>query len=208
MTTFATIQKRNRRAGLVCVGVAVGMVGLAYASVPLYELFCRITGYGGTTQRADVRDLPLAATDKTITVSFDSNVAKELGWSFQPERRRMAVKIGERNLAFYTAANKDAVPTTGAAAFNVTPHKAGRYFSKIACFCFDEQRLEPGQSVNMPVQFFIDPEILNDPNTRDVEHIALSYTFFLTGRHENESPAAAEAVQIKPGGPEHEAPRG
>jgi len=180
MTRPTKAYSKNTRTALTCAGVVAGMVGLSFASVPLYELFCQVTGFGGTTQRADVEDLPAEVSNQTITISFDANVAKELGWSFKPEANKIVVRVGEQSLAAYEAKNRGSVPTTGTAAFNVTPHKVGPYFSKIHCFCFDEQRLVPGQEVTMPVQFYIDPEILTDPNTREVKNIALSYTFFKT----------------------------
>jgi cytochrome c oxidase assembly protein subunit 11 len=169
----------NRRTALALGGVAAGMVGASFAAVPLYRLFCQVTGYGGTTQRAD--RAPVEPGARVITVRFDANVSGNgLPWSFAPVEREMRVRVGEEHLAFYRATNQARVATTGQATFNVTPFKAGPYFSKIACFCFTEQTLEPRQSMDMPVSFFIDPAIADDPNTADVDTITLSYTFFRT----------------------------
>ena len=167
-------------ANLKVAGIAVcfvaGMVGLTYASVPLYELFCRVTGYGGTTQRADVA--PVERSSRKMAIEFDANINGDLAWDFVPVQRRVNVQVGEERLAFYRATNVSNQPIVGTATFNVAPLKAGPYFSKIDCFCFEEQRLEPGQSVDMPVSFFVDPEIDDDPNLREVKTITLSYTFF------------------------------
>jgi len=168
--------KRNRRVALAAGSVAVAMVGLAYASVPLYRLFCQVTGFGGTTQRADVA--PGAIGDRTINIRFDANTAASLPWSFHPEQLEITVKLGEQNLAFYRATNKSERETTGTAVFNVTPTEVGAYFSKIQCFCFNEQKLKPGESMDMPVVFFVDPKIADDPDTRSVSTITLSYTFY------------------------------
>jgi cytochrome c oxidase assembly protein subunit 11 len=157
--------------------VVVGMLGLTAAAVPLYRLFCQVTGYGGTTQRVEAA--PAEQVEQTITVRFNADVAHDLPWAFQPEQRQLEVRIGEQSLAVYRASNNSNRPIVGQATYNVTPFKAGPYFSKIACFCFDEQILQPGEEVDMPVSFYVDPEILSDPNTQDVHTITLSYTFFL-----------------------------
>lgn len=162
---------------LAAVGVILGMVGLTAASVPLYRLFCAVTGYGGTTSVAE--RAPAEALDRTITVRFNADVDPKLPWGFRPAQRAMEVRIGEQNLAFYEAVNRADRPVVGSATYNVTPHQAGYYFSKIACFCFDEQTLQPGEAVEMPVSFFVDPAILDDPDARDLREITLSYTFFL-----------------------------
>jgi cytochrome c oxidase assembly protein subunit 11 len=159
------------------VSVVVGMLGLTAAAVPLYQLFCQVTGYGGTTQRAAAA--PDQGLDRTITVRFNADVDPDLPWSFQPEQRQIEVRIGEQSLAYYRARNRSDHPVIGQAVYNVTPFKAGPYFDKIACFCFDEQVLGPGEEVDMPVSFYVDPEILNDPDTRNMHTITLSYTFFL-----------------------------
>ncbi|MBM3564655.1 MAG: cytochrome c oxidase assembly protein [Alphaproteobacteria bacterium] len=175
---MADRRRNHRRNGLwaaaLFAGVA-GMVGLAYASVPLYRLFCQVTGFGGTTQ---VAALPAQASDRIVTVRFDSNVAKDLPWRFEPMVGSMQVRVGEEALAFYKARNLSDVAVRGSATYNVTPHKAGPFFAKVDCFCFQEQTLEPGEAVDMPVSFFVDPSLLKDPNGADLDEITLSYTFF------------------------------
>lgn len=180
----------NRRTALALFAVVGGMVGLSYASVPLYQLFCQVTGYGGTTQVSDAgaKAVPAAMQGKTVTIAFDANVARDLNWDFRPEQRRVTLHAGEQALAFYSAKNNDGKPVTGTASFNVTPYKAGIYFTKIECFCFTEQTLQAGQQVDMPVQFYVDPEFFTDPNTKDVREIVLSYTF-------HRAADAASAVQ-------------
>ena len=171
-----TAKRRNARTGVVLVGVVAGMVGLSFASVPLYRLFCQVTGYGGTTQVAEAA--PGAVAERIIKVRFNADTAPGLPWYFKPVQREVAVKVGESGLAYYRARNLAATAVTGTSTFNVTPLKAGEYFSKVACFCFDEQRLEAGQELDMGVSFFIDPEILSDRNLDEVKTITLSYTFF------------------------------
>ena len=177
---------------LAAVGVILGMVGLTAASVPLYRLFCAVTGYGGTTSVAE--RAPAEALDRTITVRFNADVDSKLPWGFRPAQRVMEVRIGEQNLAFYEAVNRADRPVVGSATYNVTPHQAGYYFSKIACFCFDEQTLQPGEAVEMPVSFFVDPAILDDPDARDLREITLSYTFFL---REEATEALTTATEAK-----------
>lgn len=167
---------RNNAVLVSCLAVVVGMVGLSYAAVPLYDLFCRVTGYGGTPQRAAAA--PGAIGDRTINVRFDTNIARELPWTFQPEQRSVTVKVGENRLVFFRAVNNSDRSIVGHATFNVVPDRAGRYFNKIQCFCFTEQRLDPGQSVDMPVSFFIAPEILTDRDGGGINEITLSYTFY------------------------------
>lgn len=172
----STINRRNGRTAFALLAVVGGMVGLAYASAPLYQMFCKVTGYGGTPKteaKAGVK-----ATERTITIQFDANVSPNLAWRFTPEQREITVKIGEQALATYAAESLSAKITAGAATYNVTPFKAGPYFDKVACFCFSEQTLQPGQKVSMPVTFYVDPDILNDPSTKDLKTITLSYTFF------------------------------
>jgi cytochrome c oxidase assembly protein subunit 11 len=167
---------RTRMTAVLATGVIAGMLGLTAAAVPLYRLFCQVTGYGGTTQRAE--QAPEAVAEATIKIRFNADVAQGLPWSFAPAAREIEVRIGEQSLAFYRAHNSASRPITGTATFNVTPAKAGVYFSKIDCFCFTEQTLAPDQSVDMPVSFFVDPAILDDPGTRELRSITLSYTFF------------------------------
>jgi cytochrome c oxidase assembly protein subunit 11 len=153
-----------------------GMGGLSYASVPLYKLFCQVTGYGGTTQQ--VVKPSSVVIDRKINVRFDSNTKPSLDWDFEPAQQSMKLAVGQNALAFYTARNKSDNPIVGTATFNVTPEKAGLYFNKVECFCFTEQLLTAKELVEMPVSFFIDPAIVNDPNLDDVTTITLSYTFF------------------------------
>ena len=158
--------------------VIFGMISLSYAAVPLYDLFCRTTGFGGTpvdiSQISDTKN----SENLTINVLFNSDVARGLNWNFIPAQRKQVVKLGENNLAFYKAKNSSPNVVTGVATFNVTPPKVGKYFTKIDCFCFEEQTLTSGEEVEMPVNFYIDPKIALDPNTKDVKSITLSYTFF------------------------------
>ena len=184
------LKRRNRRVGIVMASVAAGMVGLSFAAVPLYDLFCRVTGYNGTVQRGLAAP---GATDRTITVRFAAQTDRSLPWRFQPEQTAMTVRLGEEGLAFYSAANRAETPVTGISVYNVTPEKVGRYFHKVACFCFDEQTLTPGQRVDMPVTFWVDPRIAEDPNTRDVTTITLSYTFFRTIEDAQRAGALASA---------------
>lgn len=174
-----TKEQRAPRNGLLagaCVAVVAGMVGLSYAAVPLYQLFCQVTGFGGTTQRAEAPDGTLGK--RNFIVRFDSNVNPSLNWQFKPTQRAVEVKSGQHALAFYEARNTSDVATMGTATFNVTPQEAGAYFSKVECFCFTEQTLKPGESVSMPVSFFVDPDIEKDENMKSITTITLSYTFF------------------------------
>lgn len=177
-------QSKRRFTALMLGGVVVGMGGAAYAAVPAYRLFCQVTGFGGTTRRAD--SVPAVASDRVIKVQFDANTDPALPWRFRPKQREVALKVGEEGLAFYEAENLSDGPVMGQAGFNVSPAKAGRYFSKIQCFCFNEQVLAAGQRANMPVTFFVDPEMLDDPNMDDVTTITLSYTFFRQDMTEEE----------------------
>ena len=161
---------------LLLASVVVGMLGLSFASVPLYRLFCQTTGVGGTTQRATTAPSKAAAT--SITIRFEADTAPDLGWEFQPLQSTLTVHPGEEKKAFYRAINKTAGPVTGSATYNVTPAKVGIYFDKLQCFCFSEQHLAAGERADMPVVFFVDPDILTDPNTSDVRTITLSYTMF------------------------------
>jgi cytochrome c oxidase assembly protein subunit 11 len=169
---------RNRSFAMSLLGMAVGMLCLAYASVPLYRVFCAVTGFGGTTQEGKPSPVAGKVLERQIRVTFNSDVDPKLPWAFHPMQREMTVKIGERKLAFFEAVNKGDHPVTGMATYNVTPHKAGMYFNKLQCFCFEKQTLQPGQRVEMPVAFFIDPAMANDPLTQEIETITLSYTFF------------------------------
>ena len=177
------LDTRNRRTAIIALLVAVGMLGLGYAAVPLYRLFCQVTGFGGTTQRATEAQAASAAENArsaggtTISVRFDANTARDVPWEFRPLQVTDTVAIGQRDMAVFVAKNNSDVPVTGTATFNVTPEQTGAYFNKIQCFCFTEQTLQPGQEVRMPVIYYVDPKILDDENARDVEQITLSYTF-------------------------------
>jgi cytochrome c oxidase assembly protein subunit 11 len=174
---LSTLARRNGRTAALAVLLVAAMVGLAFASVPLYRLFCQVTGFDGTTMRAE-GPAPGPVAGKEVSVRFDANTSSALPWRFKPEEPRQTVAIGERQMAFYTAKNLSARPVTGTATFNVTPVKAGKYFSKIQCFCFNEQLLRPGEEVRMPVVFYVDPRILQDPDAREISEITLSYTFY------------------------------
>lgn len=167
---------KNARVAVTLAGVVVAMIGVSFASVPLYRLFCQVTGFGGTTQVAE--SAPQEISERVIAVRFNADVNPKLPWRFGPVEREVKVQVGENRLAFYRAKNISDRPVTGTATFNVTPLKAGQYFSKVACFCFTEQRLDPDQEIDMPVSFFVDPAILDDPELDDVNTITLSYTFF------------------------------
>lgn len=170
----------NTRTALLAGGVALGMVGLAYASVPLYRLFCQVTGFGGTPMVAtDARaQFPQAVPGTSIRVRFDGNVRRGMPWAFRPAERFVDLPVGERRMAFYHARNLGNSAVTGVATFNVTPEAAGRYFVKIQCFCFNEQTLAAGQAVEMPVIYYVDPAILDDPEASRIREITLSYSFF------------------------------
>jgi len=164
------------RTAWTMVAVVVAMAALGFASVPLYRLFCQVTGFGGTTQRGGVEARAVAG--QSVVVRFDANRAPSLPWEFKAEQPQKTVDIGSRNIAFFSAKNLTGKPVTGQAVFNVTPVSAGVYFHKIQCFCFNNQVLQPGESVRMPVTFQVDPKIATDPDTKDIEEITLSYTFY------------------------------
>jgi cytochrome c oxidase assembly protein subunit 11 len=169
-------QKNNVSLALNLAALAAGMLMLAYASVPLYKLFCAVTGYGGTTQEA--KSAPPKALDRKITIAFNADTDPNLPWDFKPEKRSERVAIGAQSLAFYTAKNLSNHAVTGRAVYNVVPFAAGSYFVKIDCFCFKEQTLAAGEKAHMPVSFYVDPNIVNDPDLKGIETITLSYTFF------------------------------
>jgi len=172
----APARRSDTKVALACAASAFVMVGMAYAAVPLYQMFCQVTGLGGTTQRAvKPSDVVL---DRKVTVRFDANVSPKLGWKFEPVQRTVEANIGENVLVFYRATNISDKTIKGTATFNVAPDAAGLYFSKIECFCFTEQLLGPGQSIDMPVTYYVDPEIANNPDLKNLDTITLSYTFF------------------------------
>jgi cytochrome c oxidase assembly protein subunit 11 len=178
--------RAHNRTALWLVLVVAGMTGLSFAAVPLYSMFCAATGYLGATRTAT--SAPHEVMDRQITVRFDANISSTLNWDFRPAQREVTVKIGENTLAFFRATNKANTPLTGTATFNVTPEIAGRHFYKVQCFCFTEQTLQPGQSADFPVSFFVDPDILQDPDAKNIEEITLSYTFFRANK--DAAPAA------------------
>jgi cytochrome c oxidase assembly protein subunit 11 len=170
------IARRNRRTGLAAAGVVAGMVGLSFAAVPLYDLFCRVTGFNGTPMIGQAA--PGATGEGTITVRFNANTQPNLPWRFEPAQPSVELRLGEEAMGFYHARNLSAGPATGVSTYNVTPEVVGKYFHKVACFCFEEQTLSPGQEVDMPLAFWVDPRIATDPNTRGIRTITVSYTFF------------------------------
>lgn len=188
-TAPSTIERSNARIGLYAALLALAMLGMGYAAVPLYEMFCQVTGFGGTTQRATEGEALAAeragarAAGASVSVRFDANVDNGLPWTFRPEQVTQTVRLGQRSMAFYYAKNNSDRPVTGTASFNVSPVQTGAYFNKIQCFCFTEQTLQPGQEVVMPVLYFVDPAIREDANAAPVEQITLSYTF-----HRSEPP--------------------
>ena len=182
----APLEQKNRRVAIVAVLAALAMLGLGFAAVPLYDLFCRVTGFAGTTQVATEAEADSAAAfaksagAPTISIRFDANTASDMPWEFRPRQVTDTVQIGQRDMAIFEAKNLSSVPITGTASFNVEPEQAGAYFNKIQCFCFTEQTLRPGQEVTMPVLYFVDPKALDDPAMQGVEQITLSYTFHRT----------------------------
>jgi len=180
MTTSSTAHHSKRRSNIAvavgCFAFFVSMIGAAYASVPLYRLFCQVTGYGGTTQR--VEQYSDTVLDRDINVRFDANVGGGLPWNFAPEQRQVTIKIGETTQVAFKATNPFPTATAGKASFNVTPELAGAYFNKVECFCFTDTTLKPGETLDMPVVFFVDPAIVDDPDIKNIRTITLSYTFF------------------------------
>lgn len=179
------------KTGFMLSGVVVLMVGASFAAVPFYDWFCKVTGYGGTTGEAAAA--PGEILDRTIRVNFDASLERGMPWEFHPVEVSMDIRIGETGMAFYEAYNPTDRAVAGTATFNVTPDAAGGYFDKIACFCFTEQVLQPGERVQMPVTFFVDPAIVNDPDGRFVQEITLSYTF-----HETPLPDTQASLEATP----------
>ncbi|MHC5654586.1 cytochrome c oxidase assembly protein [Stappia sp. ICDLI1TA098] len=189
----ARMARVNRRIGVAAFCGVLAMVGAAYAAVPLYQLFCQVTGYGGTTQRADADSGTVIG--RKITVRFDGNVNASLPWRFGPDQRSVTIRMGETKTISYHATNLGAEANTGTSVFNVTPFEAGAYFNKIQCFCFTEQPLKQGESAEMPVVFFVDPEMDENPELKHIKEITLSYTFFPA--KEPETPVAAKATKAE-----------
>lgn len=182
----AAKRRRQHVIAAGCLFFTVGMLGASYAAVPLYQIFCQVTGYGGTTQRAEAPSGRIL--DRTIKVRFDSNASPGVPWTFQPTEREVILKLGETRQTAYRVSNHSDRTITARASFNVTPELAGAYFNKLYCFCFTEQTLKPGETVDMPVVFFVDPDLLKEPELRDAPTITLSYTFFPVDK-----PAVADA---------------
>jgi cytochrome c oxidase assembly protein subunit 11 len=187
----STPRRRTGATALSLVAVVAGMVGLSFASVPLYRMFCAATGFGGTTQRAVAA--PNEVADAIITVRFDAAAAPDLGWEFRPVTPELRLHPGERREVYFRAVNRSAEPVTGTATYNVTPAKTGIYFDKLQCFCFTKQRLLPGESRDMGVTFFVDPDVLRDRDTSEVRTITLSYTMFRASDAGTAAPAAVAA---------------
>lgn len=186
----------NRRVVFLCLFLVAGMGGMAYAAVPLYQLFCQVTGYGGTTQRtANSEGIPIL--DREITVRFDANTAPELGWNFYPAQRSVTMKLGEVKTINYFIDNDTSVELNGMATFNVTPQSAGYLFNKMECFCFTETKVPAGEKLEMPVVFFVDPELVDEEETKDIQTITLSYTFYPSKKEE--LPVASSNTEAKDG---------
>ncbi|WP_166417408.1 cytochrome c oxidase assembly protein [Cochlodiniinecator piscidefendens] len=182
--------QNHSKTALSLVGVVVLMGGLAWASVPFYNWFCKVTGFGGTTQSASAgSDVVL---DRMMTVRFDASLDRDMPWEFTPMATEMEIRIGETGLAFYEAYNPTDRPIAGSASYNVTPYSAGAYFTKIDCFCFEMQVLQPGERVQMPVTFFVDPELTEDREAQYVHTVTLSYTFYETDLPEETASLAEE----------------
>lgn len=185
------LARRNRRTAIAAFGFVAGMVGVSFAAVPLYTLFCRVTGFGGTPMIGG--GAAPGAGERVVTVRFNANTQPNLPWRFEPTVPSQRLHVGEEGIAFYNARNLSDRPATGISAYNVTPEIVGRYFHKTACFCFEEQTLAPGQEVDMPLSYWIDPRIADDPATRDIRTITVSYTFFRSLADAERSGALANA---------------
>ena len=171
------MKKNNLKITFSLIFLVSFMFFLTFAAVPLYKLFCQVTGYGGTPKIVNVKD-PINVSEKKIKIEFNSDVNKKLNWSFKPEQRSIESKIGDSILAFYKAKNNGNKSITGIATYNILPFEAAQYFNKVDCFCFENQTLEPGEEVLLPINFYIDPKILDDPGVKHLNSIVLSYTFF------------------------------
>jgi cytochrome c oxidase assembly protein subunit 11 len=187
----AVLARKNKRLAFASFGFVAFMVGVSFAAVPLYDLFCRVTGFGGTPMIG--QSAPATAGEATITVRFNANTQPNLPWRFTAQQPAMTLRVGEEALAFYTARNLADRPFTGISTYNVTPAIAGRYFHKVACFCFEETTLEPGREMDMPLSFWVDPRIAEDPQTRDIRTITINYTFFRSLQDAENAGALANA---------------
>jgi cytochrome c oxidase assembly protein subunit 11 len=184
-------RKRMAWTAGIAVATVIGMTGLAFAAVPLYQAFCRVTGYGGTTQEATAA--PGQVLDQRIEIRFDANISPDLPVEFEPKQHSESLRIGETGLAFYRVRNLSNEPVVARATYNVTPHVAGPYFAKLECFCFTDRTLAPGEEAELPVVFFVDPEIVNDRDTADIDTLTLSYTFFRSTSPQAAAPAGDRA---------------
>jgi len=189
-----SLARQHRLIALCCGAFVLSMIGAAYAAVPLYSLFCKVTGYAGTTRVAAAA--PSRTLDRSFDISFDANINRDLPWTFVPEARRVTVKAGEVKTIYYKITNTSQSPTVGVAAYNVTPMETGAFFSKIQCFCFTEQKLGPGESLELPVVFFVDPAIADNKALDDVRDVTLSYTYYPAKRPA--SPVAAATPLPQP----------
>jgi cytochrome c oxidase assembly protein subunit 11 len=179
------MNKNKKNLTISLIMLLLSMFFISYAAVPIYSLFCKVTGFGGTTKQAKIASTKIG--NKHLTIRFDSNVSKDLPWIFTPKQKEIKIKSGENVLVFYYAENLSDENLIGTSVYNVTPHKAGKYFNKIHCFCFEEQLVKAHEKILMPVSFFIDPEIDNDPYLSDVDTITLSYSFFFVKKHDHNS---------------------
>jgi cytochrome c oxidase assembly protein subunit 11 len=184
---------KNARVSLLLFGLVAGMIGLSFAAVPLYRLFCQVTGFSGTPQIVEKGSDKIVG--RVVKIRFNSDTDRSIPWDFRPAQLEVSAQLGEQKLVFYRAHNPTARPITGTAVFNVTPLKVGEYFNKVECFCFTEQRLEPGQTVDMPVAFYVDPRLNDDPSMADVTTITLSYTFYRAERTEEQPRDSAQLVK-------------
>lgn len=190
----ATLKQRNRNTLMMLAGIVMGMIGLAYASVPLYELFCKVTGFGGTPQRATENNSLIGTRDMTVT--FNADLGQNMPWHFRPAVPKMKIRTGVTYKALFVAENPTDHPITGSATFNVSPDVFGQYFVKVQCFCFDKQVLKPGERVTMPVVFFLDPKLEADPYLSKLHDVTLAYTFFQVP---NDPKAELEKSNLKSG---------
>jgi len=194
MAESSNLDRKMQRTAFACVGIVVGMVGLAYASVPLYDLFCKVTGFGGTPIVRDENGSEIM--DRTIAVRFDSNVAPGLSWRFSPEKPEVKVNLGEMTTVNYKVTNTGDRPSTGIATYNVQPDLAGTYFSKLECFCFTEQTLQPGETLESAVVFYVDPRLVQDSDVKGLTFITLSYTYFPSNRGKSVAEATSSTKPI------------
>ena len=191
LTPQQQVARRNGRVALICATAFFGMIGAAYAAVPLYKLFCQATGFDGTVRKAEAK--PTRILDRKVTIRFDANI-RELPWQFQTLQASQDIRIGDTGLAFFKVTNPTDKPQTGRALYNVVPESAGPYFQKLECFCFSNQTIQPHQTVEFPVVYFVDPQFADDPETKGKTEITLSYTFFPAVADDKNSKVAASAT--------------